>query len=172
MKAEAGILESDDQQVAAAKLDEILSALVSDDSERSWFVDLFTGYPPEVRRDAGGALAIAFPTVRSARDAAKLGAEVFALPVKIAARLKRRLVIAMDEFQAIAKYENAKVEDTLRAAVQQQRQVGYVFAGSEPSLMEQMISPRRPLYRAGPVVRLGRIPAEVFAKFVDDRFRR
>jgi hypothetical protein len=40
--------------------------------------------------------------VRSARDAAKLGAEVFALPARIAARLRRRLVIAMDEFQAIA----------------------------------------------------------------------
>jgi class 3 adenylate cyclase/tetratricopeptide (TPR) repeat protein len=38
VKAEAGILESDDQQVAAAKLDDVLSALVSDDSERSWFV--------------------------------------------------------------------------------------------------------------------------------------
>jgi class 3 adenylate cyclase/tetratricopeptide (TPR) repeat protein len=37
VKAEAGILESDDEQVAAAKLDEVLSALVSGDSERSWF---------------------------------------------------------------------------------------------------------------------------------------
>ena len=38
--------------------------------------------------------------------------------------------------------------------MQQQRQVGYVFAGSEPSLMEQMIGPRRPFYKAGPVMRL------------------
>src|SRR5687768_5807089 len=149
-----------------------LATLAEAPAARSWFVDLFSGYPPEVRRESGGALAISFPTVRSARDAAKLGAEVFALPARIAARLRRRLVIAMDEFQAIAKYDDGNVEDTLRAAVQQQRQVGYVFAGSEPSLMEQMISPRRPFYRAGPVVRLGRIPADVFAKFLDDRFRR
>lgn len=149
-----------------------LAMLAEAPAARSWFVDLFTGFPPEVRRDSGGSLAISFPTVRTDRDASRLGAEVFALPAKIAAKLKRRLVIAMDEFQAVAKYEDAKVEDTLRAAVQQQRQVGYVFAGSEPSLMEQMISPRRPFYKAGPVVRLGRIPADVFAKFVDDRFRR
>jgi uncharacterized protein len=50
--------------------------------------------------------------------------------------------------------------------------VGYVFAGSEPTLMEQMIGPRRPFYKAGPVMRLGKIPADVFAAFVEDRFRR
>src|SRR5262249_50300232 len=103
---------------------------------------------------------------------AKLGAEVFALPAKIAARLKRRLVIAMDEFQAVESYEGAGVEEALRAAVQQQRQVGYVFAGSQPSLMEQMVSPRRPFYKAGPVLRLGRIDPDVFAKFIEDRFKR
>jgi uncharacterized protein len=69
-------------------------------------------------------------------------------------------------------YDAGNVEQTLRAAVQQQRQVGYVFAGSEPSLMEQMVGARRPFYKAGPVLRLGRIPAETFAAFLDDRFRR
>ena len=63
-------------------------------------------------------------------------------------------------------------ERHFRAAVQQQRQVGYVFAGSEPSLMEQMVSPRRPFYKAGPVLRLGRTDPDVFAKFVEDRFRK
>ena len=92
-----------------------LAMLADAPPARSWFADLFSGYPPEVRKDPAGGLAISFPTVRTARDAARLGAEVFALPARIAARLKRRLVIAMDEFQAIAKYEDAKVEDTLRA---------------------------------------------------------
>jgi hypothetical protein len=49
--------------------------------------------------------------------------------------------------------------------------VGYVFAGSEPSLMEQMIGPKRPFYKAGPVMRLQKIPADVFATFVEQRFR-
>ncbi|MGE3707995.1 MAG: hypothetical protein AB7I13_22185, partial [Vicinamibacterales bacterium] len=62
------------------------------------------------------------------------------------------------------------VEHTLRAAVQHQRQVGYVFAGSEPSLMERMIGPRRPFYKAGPVMRLQKIPADQFAAFIDTRF--
>jgi hypothetical protein len=141
---------------------------------RSWLQGLFTTFTPEWRADPGGrgAFAVSFPSVRTARDASRLAAEVFALPSRIAARLGRRLVIAMDEFQAVTGYDAGNVEQTLRAAVQQQRQVGYVFAGSEPSLMEQMIGARRPFYKAGPVVRLGKIPADTFAAFVDDRFRK
>jgi hypothetical protein len=58
----------------------------------------------------------------------------------------------------------------MRAAVQHQREVGYVFAGSEPSLMERMLGPRRPFYKAGPVMRLEKIPADEFAAFVEARF--
>jgi len=142
---------------------------------RSWLRDLFTGVKPELRVEAGAdgaGVSVAFPSVRTARDAARLAEAVFALPARIAARLHRRLAIAFDEFQAIGSYNGGSVEQALRAAVQQQRQVGYVFAGSEPSLMEQMIGPRRPFYKAGPVVRLGKIPPEIFSSFVDERFRR
>ena len=141
---------------------------------RSWLRGLFTTFTPEWRAEArdGRAWAVSFPSVRTARDASRLAAEVFALPARIAARLGRRLVIAMDEFQAVAGYDAGNVEHTLRAAVQQQRQVGYVFAGSEPSLMEQMIGARRPFYKAGPVLRLGKLPPNVFADFIDDRFRK
>src|SRR5437870_9975404 len=60
----------------------------------------------------------------------------------------------------------------MRAAVQHQRSVGYVFAGSEPSLMERMLGPKRPFYKAGPVMRLDKIPADAFAAFIDTRFTR
>jgi hypothetical protein len=152
-----------------------LAALDANAGEwRTWLRGLFTTFTPEWRAEAGDsrAWAVSFPTVRTARDASRLAAEVFALPARVAARLNRRLVIAMDEFQAVAGYDSGNVEHTLRAAVQQQRNVGYVFAGSEPSLMEQMIGSRRPFYKAGPVLRLGKIPPRVFADFIDDRFRK
>jgi hypothetical protein len=47
-----------------------------------------------------------------------------------------------------------------------------VFAGSEPSLMEKMIGPKRPFYKAGPVMRLEKIPADLFAAFIEERFSR
>ena len=152
-----------------------LAALDANASEwRTWLRGLFTTFTPEWRADPGDsrAWAVSFPTVRSSRDASRLAADVFALPARVATRLGRKLVIAMDEFQAVAGYDSGNVEHTLRAAVQQQRNVGYVFAGSEPSLMEQMIGSRRPFYKAGPVLRLGKIPPQVFAEFIDDRFHK
>ena len=83
---------------------------------------------------------------------------------------KQNLAIALDEFQAIAAFNGGSVEHALRAAVQDQRAVGYVFAGSEPSLMERMLGPRRPFYKAGPVMRLEKIDAGVFAAFIETRF--
>jgi hypothetical protein len=38
--------------------------------------------------------------------------------------------------------------------------------------MERMIGPRRPFYKAGPVMRLEKIPADEFAAFIGDRFNR
>jgi uncharacterized protein len=142
---------------------------------RTWLESLFTSVKPEIRVEAGSeglGLTVAFPSIRTPRDAARLAQEVFALPARLAARLGRRLVVALDEFQAITAFNGGSVEQALRAAVQQQRQVGYVFAGSEPSLMEQMIGPKRPFYKAGPVMRLQKIPGGVFARFIQDRFRR
>ncbi len=138
-----------------------------------WLRELFPGSRPDVRLEpgpAGAALAVSFPTVRTPRDASRLAEEVFALPGLLAERLRRQIVVALDEFQAVTAFDNGQVEHALRAAVQQQRQVGYVFAGSEPSLMEQMVGMKRPFYKAGPVMRLERIPADEFAAFLEARF--
>jgi hypothetical protein len=107
---------------------------------------------------------------RTDRDVTRLANEVFALPGQLAEARKRTVVVALDEFQAINGFNGGSVENALRAAAQQQRRVGYVFAGSEPSLMEQMIGPRRPFYKAGPVMRLDKIPGDVFATWIDKRF--
>jgi hypothetical protein len=142
---------------------------------RSWLRDLFTTTTPELRVGAAadGGFAIGFPAVRTPREAARLADQVFALPARIAERLGRPVAIALDEFQGIGAFDGGGgVEQALRAAVQHQRRVGYVFAGSEPTLMEQMISPRRPFFKAGPVMRLQKIPPDLFADFLEDRFRR
>jgi hypothetical protein len=141
---------------------------------RDWVTTAITSTRPEIRLEPEGAgpgrFAVAFPLVRTERDITRLANELFALPGRIAADRKRTVVIALDEFQAIEGFNGGSVEQALRAAAQHQRQVGYVFAGSEPSLMEKMIGPRRPFYKAGPVMRLEKIPADVFAEHIDTRF--
>jgi len=141
---------------------------------RTWLVEAITSTRPEIRfepKETGlGGFSVAFPVVATSRDVNRLAAEVFELPARLAGERKRTVVVALDEFQAVAAFDGGGIENALRAAAQQQRHVGYVFAGSEPTLMERMISPRRPFYKAGPVMRLEKIPADVFAEFLEARF--
>ena len=142
---------------------------------RTWLTEAISSTRPEVRfepEDTGlGRVSVAFPLVESTRDINRLANEIFALPGRLAAERKRQVVVALDEFQAITGFtEGTTAEHAMRAAAQQQRTVGYVFAGSEPSLMDRMISSRRPFYKAGPVMRLQKIPADLFAEFVEKQF--
>jgi hypothetical protein len=157
-------------------LESYARALVAADTPasrlRRWTMDLLQSVRPEVRVDGArgdSGFSVAFPAVRTAREVARLAAEVFALPAKIAAARQQRMAIALDEFQSVTTFDGGSVEHALRAAVQDQRQVGYVFAGSEPSLMERMLTSKRPFYKAGPVMRLDKIDAGDFAAFIDKR---
>jgi hypothetical protein len=151
----------------------LLAADARPDSVRRWLSDLLGALRPEVRVEPGAQISIAFPAVRTKADVARLAEAVFALPGRIATLRRRHLVVALDEFQAINAYDQGSydVEHALRAAIQHQRDAGYVFSGSEPALMERMLSRSRPFYKAGPVMRLDRIPADQFGEFVEARFR-
>src|SRR6476660_2020126 len=145
------------------------------DKARAWLRDMLGSVRPEVSLEpderGAGKLSVSFPTARTDKDVSRLAQEVFALPGRIAEARRRRLAVALDEFQAIAAFNGGGVEHALRAAVQHQREVGYVFSGSEPSLMERMLGRSRPFYKAGPVMRLQKIPSEPFAEFIEARFR-
>jgi hypothetical protein len=155
-------------------------ALVASETQweraRTWLKDAIRSARAEIRYapDASplGAVTVSFPAVRTERDISRLAQEVFALPARLAEIRRRKVIVALDEFQAIAAFDGGSVEHALRAAVQHQREVAYVFAGSEPSLMERMLGPRRPFYKAGPVMRLDKIPADEFAASIDARFTR
>jgi hypothetical protein len=153
----------------------LVAAETKGNRARTWLREMIKSARAEVQYtvEAGplGALSVSFPGVRSERDISRLAQEVFALPGRLADTRGRPVVVALDEFQAIGGFNGGSVEHALRAAVQHQRNVGYVFAGSEPSLMERMLGPKRPFYKAGPVIRLDRIPADEFAAFIDGRFK-
>lgn len=162
-----------------AFLEGYAQALVSIESRldraRGWLRDLLGDLRPELRvepdRSGAARFAVAFPSVRSDRDVSRLAPEVFAMPGRMADARRRRMAVALDEFQAIGAFNGGSVEHALRAAVQHQRQVGYVFSGSEPALMERMLGRSRPFYKAGPVMRLQRIPADRFETFIDAKFK-
>jgi hypothetical protein len=105
-------------------------------------------------------------------DPTPLAPEVFSLPGEITRRGGFRMAICLDEFQQIRSFDGEAIENALRNAVQVQRDVGYVFAGSQPSLMEEMLTAKRPFHKAGPRLFLGKIPTEPWKEFIFAQFGR
>ncbi len=106
-------------------------------------------------------------------DLLKLRDQVLALPQRLAERKKGRITIFFDEFQEVRALDGPALEKALRAALQQQPRVSYVFAGSKESLMWEMVRSRRsPFFRMGPTLSLGPIPREEFKKYLSNKFRK
>ncbi len=80
----------------------------------------------------------------------------------LAARSDRPVGLVLDEIQHLVA-DGADAERQLRAAVQEHRHVGYLFAGSDTRLLTAMTSDSaRPFYRLGLVRMLEEIPRPAF----------
>jgi hypothetical protein len=105
-------------------------------------------------------------------DPGPIAPEVFALPGELTQHAEFRMAICLDEFQQISQFDGGSVENVIRNQVQQQRQVGYVFAGSQPSLMQEMLSASRPFHKAGPQMFLDKIDSADWKAFITAQFRK
>jgi hypothetical protein len=90
---------------------------------------------------------------------------------RLAASEKRPLGLILDEFQQVVAPGGHDAEALVRAAVQEHRKVGYVFAGSDTRMLAAMTSdPARPLYRLGSGRFLSLIPRPAFTSYMRERF--
>ncbi len=105
-------------------------------------------------------------------DPAPIAPEIFALPGELTKNGDFRMAICLDEFQQITEFNGGSVENVIRNQVQEQRGVGYVFAGSQPSLMQEMLSASRPFHKAGPQIFLDKISAADWKQFITAQFQR
>ena len=92
------------------------------------------------------------------------------LPLRLEAGGGYRALIAFDEFQDVCKIPN--LDGLIRSHIQYHGEVAsYVFAGSEPGLMEQLFEDRdRPLYGSAVPMRLGRLEPGDVGEYVAHRF--
>lgn len=75
-------------------------------------------------------------------------------------------VVAIDEFQQIATYEEQNVEALLRTRIQQCRQTTFLFAGSQRHLMGQMFNTAsKPFYQSAICTGLNPIPLAAYRDF-------
>lgn len=80
-----------------------------------------------------------------------------------------RMIVVLDEFQEIIGIEKG-IDKKLRAIMQEQQMVNYVFLGSQESMMVQIFEHKKsPFYHFGQLLRLDRIPYEDFYSYVIER---
>jgi len=137
---------------------------------RTWAAQFISKVKPQAAVDlATGEIAVSFgKDIES--NPAPIAEKVFALPGELSKGGGFRMAICFDEFQQIAHFDGQSVENAVRNAVQLQRHVGYVFAGSQPSLMEEMLSAKRPFHKSGPKMFLDKIPADAWKAFILSKF--
>ncbi len=80
-------------------------------------------------------------------------------------------IVAIDEFQQIAKYPEKNIEALLRTHVQKIKNCNFVFAGSEHHMMQAMfMSSARPFYHSADIMELDAIAPELYIPFIVKHF--
>jgi hypothetical protein len=80
-------------------------------------------------------------------------------------------VVAIDEFQQIAKYPEKNVEALLRTYIQHSKNTSYIFAGSQRHLLENIFfSSSRPFYQSVQALHLQAISLESYQEFAINKF--
>jgi hypothetical protein len=138
---------------------------------KSWIGNFLKNVRPQLTIDAATGEADVGLSPAARLQPGLVAPGIFAMPEELARRGGFRMAICLDEFQQISMFGGEAVENTLRNEIQRQRQVGYVFSGSQPSLMEGMLSAGRPFHKAGPAMFLDKIPAEAWIEFINAQFR-
>ena len=83
------------------------------------------------------------------------------------------VAVVIDEFQQVVAADGIAGERAIRAVVQRQQRLGYVFAGSATTLLTVMTSDHnRPFYRLGSTRHLGPIPRADFRAHLEEGFGR
>ena len=82
-------------------------------------------------------------------------------------------IVAIDEFQQIAKYPEKNIEALLRTHIQKIENSNFIFAGSERHMMQEMfLSSSRPFYHSADILELKAIAPEIYIPFIADHFQK
>lgn len=84
---------------------------------------------------------------------------------------ERPCIVAIDEFQQIAQYEEKNIEALLRTKIQRCSNTHFIFSGSKRHMMMQMFnSPSRPFYQSCINMSLDPLPLSVYTEFCQQLF--
>ena len=135
--------------------------------------DLFSRVKPEINFNLLEQTVSGSITIEEERPAEQVHLLVDVLDgiEKLASAVKRPVGLILDEFQHIIELGGRSAEGQLRAAVQDHRKVGYIFAGSKTRMLAEMTNDHaRPFYRLGSRRFLKKIPAAELIPWLAQQF--
>ena len=84
---------------------------------------------------------------------------------------RRKVVLAIDDFQQIREYPGVEMEALLRTYIQPLHNVRFIFCGSKKHTMTDMFSnAKKPFYESTSFVSLGKLDLEVYTNFIIRKF--
>lgn len=122
---------------------------------------------PKVSVGPDGALSGSLEVAMGEKEALPALIEGMRHAEALAQKTKRKLIVVIDEFSDLEKYNGRSVEKALRAEIQQQSGIGYIFSGSEESVMLSMVRDRkRAFFKLGRIMELGPIGRKEYIDFI------
>lgn len=96
------------------------------------------------------------------------------LPREVFERTGHQVLVTFDEFQEVLRLERSGIDGIIRSHIQHHGDAAsYVFAGSEPGMMETLFGEReRPLFGQAVPVSLPPLPDDALGAAIDERFGR
>jgi hypothetical protein len=91
--------------------------------------------------------------------------------VELRAQIRRPVAVVLDEFQAIRALGGESGEWHLRDVIQRHGDLSFICAGSQESLIQEMISPKRAFYKMFELLHLGPLEEKHFVTWVEQRLR-
>src|SRR4051795_5834813 len=172
--AQIDLMTTPTKEKLAAKLakaihDEIASPLFKARDRLQVFAGL--RITPTVTVDpADGSLGFSFTAGREPADIDDPLERLLALPARLAAERRRKVILVFDEFQEIADID-AHLPKLMRAVFQQQADVAHVYLGSKRHMMRRIFSDaQEPFWRSAKQMELGVIAPEHFRAHIERRF--
>lgn len=162
-----------DVRTFASALTSLTSGALETNSDR--LIKLFAGFQrlrPKVSIDPDGNLSAGLELAVGDQDALSALIEGMAHAESLSIKKGKKLVIIIDEFSDLEKYNGRTLEKALRAEIQKHRHIGYIFSGSEQSIMLSMTQDsKRAFYKLGRIMALGPIKRETYIKFILSWFK-
>ena len=84
---------------------------------------------------------------------------------------KKKVVVAIDEFQQVRTYEGIQLEALLRSCIQPLQYVQFIFSGSRRHVMSDIfIGEKSPFYESASIYPLDKIPHDSYFAFIRKQF--